>query len=90
LDQAGIVDGAAFTHLDKDSNARIVRPGDPAHSYLYLRMCSTEHRLQMPPLGRSIPDQKAIDLVEAWIRSMPMSEDEDSTAKKPDHAEVPR
>jgi cytochrome c553 len=44
-----------------------VKPGAPDLSALLARMRSRRPSSQMPPLGTTIPDRDAIDLVSAWI-----------------------
>lgn len=48
-------------------SARVVEPGRPEHSLLTLRMHTRDPRVQMPPLGTSVPDALGIALVERWI-----------------------
>ena len=44
-----------------------VKPGAPDLSALFVRMRSRRPSSQMPPLGTTLPDRDAIDLVLAWI-----------------------
>ncbi len=44
-----------------------VKPGAPDLSALFVRMRSRRPSSQMPPLGTTVPDRDAIDLVSAWI-----------------------
>ena len=44
-----------------------VKPGAPDLSALFVRMRSRRPSSQMPPLGTTLPDRDAIDLVSAWI-----------------------
>jgi hypothetical protein len=53
-----------------DRLLRIVTPGDAHASVLPLRMRSRDPRVQMPPLGTSIPDTEAIALIERWINEL--------------------
>jgi hypothetical protein len=48
-----------------------VKPGAPGLSALFVRMRSRRPSSQMPPLGTSVPDRDAIDLVAAWIDDLP-------------------
>ena len=50
-----------------DEPMRIVSPGDAHASVLPLRMRSRDPRVQMPPLGTSVPDTEAVALIERWI-----------------------
>jgi copper chaperone CopZ len=44
-----------------------VRPGDPDHSALAVRLASRNAVRQMPPLGTQIVDEEAVRLVRQWI-----------------------
>lgn len=48
--------------------AKVVVPGDPAKSMMHHRMASTTPGQQMPPVGRSVVDVTALELLERWIR----------------------
>lgn len=52
------------------SGAALVKPGDPASSILSHRLAASDGDLAMPPLGRSLPDEEAIGLIDRWIRSL--------------------
>jgi hypothetical protein len=54
-------------------DARIIMPGAPERSAVFLRM-SDRADLQMPPLGTRVVDQPATALVEEWIRSLAPTE----------------
>ena len=45
---------------------RIVKPGDPSKSVMFLR-CSKTGPGQMPPVGSQSPDPKAVGLLLQWI-----------------------
>lgn len=47
-----------------------INPGDPAGSIIAHRMRSVEPGVIMPELGRSLPDEEGIALIEAWIAAM--------------------
>lgn len=47
-----------------------IAPGDPEGSILMLRVESTEPGIMMPELGRSLEDERAIDLLRRWIATM--------------------
>jgi hypothetical protein len=49
----------------------LVRAGHPDASALLARMRSRRPSSQMPPLGTSLPDREAIDLVASWIETIP-------------------
>lgn len=46
-------------------------PGKPEESILLYRIESDEPSIRMPTLGRNQADQEAIELIRAWIASMP-------------------
>jgi uncharacterized repeat protein (TIGR03806 family) len=49
------------------ADTKIIAPGDPQHSALYLRM-SELNSLSMPPLGKRKVDTAALAVMESWIR----------------------
>ena len=51
-------------------NSRIIAPGAPERSALLYRMRSRRPSSQMPPLGTTIPDEEAAQLVQRWIESL--------------------
>jgi len=51
-------------------SSRIVAPGVPERSALLQRMRSRRPSSQMPPLGTTIPDEQAAELVQHWIESL--------------------
>ena len=51
--------------------ATVVEPGAPDASVLAHRMQSRNPRVQMPPLGTSVPDEEGIALVRRWIAALP-------------------
>ncbi len=56
-------------------DGKIVLPGDPEKSELYIRDKSLGNNA-MPPLGKSVVDQTYIDALESWISSLdPSSND---------------
>lgn len=48
---------------------RLIDPGRPERSLVYLRM-TQEERYKMPPLARSLVDQEAAEVIRAWISSL--------------------
>ncbi|MEP4076206.1 LamG-like jellyroll fold domain-containing protein [Haloferula sp.] len=54
--------------------AKIVTPGSPEESILYLRDASTESSVMMPPTGRRIPDDEYLAILEAWIETIDLPE----------------
>jgi uncharacterized repeat protein (TIGR03806 family) len=53
------------------ADARIVMPGDTAHSVLYQRITSTVPTVKMPPLSRNQVDTRAAQVISDWINSLP-------------------
>jgi hypothetical protein len=54
-------------------------PGHSQSSVLPLRMRSRDPRVQMPPLGTTVPDAEALALVERWIDQLGKDQEEPST-----------
>jgi hypothetical protein len=50
---------------------RLVVPGTPDASAMFVRMRSRRPSSQMPPLGTTLADQEALSLVSAWIATLP-------------------
>jgi mono/diheme cytochrome c family protein len=48
-----------------------VDPGHPDRSILAYRMASAEPGVMMPELGRTLRHEEGLDLVRAWIRTLP-------------------
>jgi hypothetical protein len=64
----GSLIGASSRFREPDSHAaQLVMPGHSQKSVLVERMRSRDPRVQMPPLGTAIPDEKALALIERWI-----------------------
>lgn len=68
LEAQGIVNGALLNNLGQPA-ARVVVPGDPSLSMLYLRMNSAGID-RMPPLGRNLVDDSAVKLLLDFIASL--------------------
>jgi uncharacterized repeat protein (TIGR03806 family) len=49
---------------------RVVAPGDPGRSLLYLRL-ARDDRSRMPPLATHVHDRDALAVLERWVRQMP-------------------
>lgn len=70
-------DGALATTLGRPSRFRFacdaepqrIAPGDPEASVLWRRARSRQPLSQMPPLGTRAPDDEALALLAAWIRT---------------------
>jgi uncharacterized repeat protein (TIGR03806 family) len=52
-------------------NVNIVTPGDVWRSSLYDRINTLNATIQMPPLARNLIDTNAVQLMAAWINSLP-------------------
>ena len=48
-----------------------ISPGEPNESIFIYRMASTEPAAMMPELGRSLAHDEGVDLISAWIESLP-------------------
>ena len=63
--------GAAPAHTKFEiPDALLVYPGSPDKSVLYQRI-SRRGTSQMPPLGTTEVDTKAVEMIGAWIRGLP-------------------
>jgi uncharacterized repeat protein (TIGR03806 family) len=66
----GYCDVAPFGNdLGVGPDARILAPGDPSASILYLRMLDLGPE-RMPPLATSVLDLESLELIEEWISTM--------------------
>jgi len=59
-----------YMAVDGKTSEFVIDPGDPERSALFRRLRTSDHELSMPYLGRSVPDQEAIELIGNWIRAM--------------------
>jgi uncharacterized repeat protein (TIGR03806 family) len=50
---------------------RLVAPGEPGRSMLYVRMKRRRDVFNMPPLASALADDEALAAVAAWIRGLP-------------------
>ena len=51
------------------ADARIIAPGDPSRSVLWLRM-QAEPAHRMPPIGSGVTDTDGVALIGEWIESL--------------------
>lgn len=58
-----------FRSAAAEARPHIVTPGAPDASVLVLRMQTRNPQAQMPPLGTQLPDSRALELIERWIRT---------------------
>lgn len=74
IDQAIDALAARLTRWDlphaEPGTTSALTPGAPDRSALFVRMRSRRPSSQMPPLGSSVPDRDALDLVQAWIEGL--------------------
>jgi hypothetical protein len=68
-DKSRIVDVVPLHDKFQISEARLIAPGSPDSSVLRKRL-TLRGRGQMPPLATSRVDRQAVDLLDAWIRSL--------------------
>ncbi len=68
LASQGIINGVPLKDLGI-TGAKIVAPGDPAHSLIHYRVNALGGH-QMPPLGRNRVDAAGVKLLEQWISSL--------------------
>ncbi len=63
---------ASVTSSDLDvSGSKLVVPGDPDRSMVYLRMKRREDVFNMPPLASHLVDAAAVEAVADWFRKLP-------------------
>lgn len=68
LERQNVIYGRPINDYGID-RARYVKPNDPWRSMLLVRLQKTD-TMKMPPLGRNVVDQRAVNLMHAWITSM--------------------
>lgn len=68
FDEANIVNGLLNQTLGDPAN-RVITPGDTAHSMMLTRI-STSGSGRMPPIGSTVPDPTAIQLVSDWVAAL--------------------
>ncbi len=57
-------------HHSESGLQKVIVPGHPERSAVYLRMKSQNFTFMMPQLGRSVVHEEGVDLVAEWIRSL--------------------
>ena len=70
LGQQLIIAGTIQDTLDIPG-VKVITPQDPAKSMMHIRMASAAADIRMPPLGRNLTDQVAVDTLVQWINSLP-------------------
>ncbi|HEX4122396.1 MAG TPA: PQQ-dependent sugar dehydrogenase [Verrucomicrobiae bacterium] len=68
LGQQHILGGRLASDLNI-AGVAVVKPGDPAHSMIYIRANSLGDH-QMPPLARNVIDTNAVVVLAQWIKSL--------------------
>jgi len=69
LDGQGLVNAPARINFGLD-RARMIAPNDPWRSVVLARMMTLE-QTRMPPLGHEVSDRRAIEMLTAWVHSLP-------------------
>jgi uncharacterized repeat protein (TIGR03806 family) len=69
LDRQGVLLAEPYTGPRPDG-ARLITPGDPEHSLIYMRSQSTQPGMRMPPLLRNRVDEHYLELLGQWIESL--------------------
>ncbi len=67
LANQNILNGPVFNNLGI-ANAKVVAPGNLAHSIMYLRL-NTNNAAKMPPLARNVVDTNAVTALAQWINT---------------------
>ena len=62
--------GADVSYAMGQSELKVVWPGEPEKSALYLRLVSAEPSLRMPLQEYGDPDRAGIEVIAEWIRSL--------------------
>jgi uncharacterized repeat protein (TIGR03806 family) len=68
LTQQRLIDGPLADTMG-DPDARVMQPGELAHSVLYARI-NRIGNLQMPPLARNVVNTNAVNVIAEWINSL--------------------
>jgi hypothetical protein len=50
--------------------SRLIAPGAPDDSFIYVRGNTTDTALRMPPLGRNRVDEVYVETLASWISSL--------------------
>lgn len=71
LEHSNLLNGKLFHTPVGQMVVRFVHPNNAEHSALVHRMESNVSNFRMPPLGRNVVDEKAVELIREWIETMP-------------------
>ena len=69
LGASGLINGDVLEDLGI-AGAKVIVPGQPEKSILYVRLAELETSTAMPPLAKNKLDTEAVNLVRDWILSM--------------------
>ena len=69
LENQGLLYGDVIKDLGIPG-ARVIIPGDPEKSLLYLRMKSVHEEISMPQIGKNEVDSLGVELIGNWIQSL--------------------
>ncbi|MGV3772005.1 MAG: PQQ-dependent sugar dehydrogenase [Verrucomicrobiales bacterium] len=69
MNRAGLIDKIPTQGNFGITDAKVVAPGDPLHSILYLRMAKSGAG-RMPQIGSRLVDDEGLELVYQWIRQL--------------------
>lgn len=67
--RAGIVNGALSDIFGNAAN-RVIAPKSPEHSMILQRMTTLDPGGRMPPLGSSVVDVDAVNLITEWVNTL--------------------
>lgn len=74
LEMSSLIGGVAFHARAGDALDRLIEPGSAERSLLLDRLRSVDSAWRMPPLGRNTVDEKAMELMQKWVESLPKSD----------------
>ena len=69
-EEAGLVDNRLFSADLGVSGAKVLAPGEPGKSMVWLRLARRGDRFAMPPVGSHDADPDAVRVVRDWIAGM--------------------
>ena len=69
-EQAGLVNNRLFSADLGVEDAKVLVPGEPGRSMVWLRLSRRGDRFAMPPVGSHDADPAAVRVVRAWIEDM--------------------
>ena len=66
LEESGLINGDVIENLGVEE-AKVIVPGEPEKSVLYMRIAQLGTSTAMPPLAKNKLDEAAVELVKEWI-----------------------